>query len=152
MTAGRGSWRGGTSALRVTAAAALVASAAIHVHLWDTGYRHIPTIGPLFLLQAITGAVLALAVLALPRAWSGLAGLAGLAGAGFLASTAAGMVLSAEIGLFGFKDSYSAPWAKASLAVEVIGAALGMALAARTLRTHSFRDAGSDAGTKEEAR
>ncbi|MHB1911984.1 MAG: hypothetical protein ACYCTI_08030 [Acidimicrobiales bacterium] len=149
MTAGRGSWRGVTIALRVTAAAALVASAAIHVHLWDTGYRHIPTIGPLFLLQAITGSVLALAVLALPRPWSGLAG---MAGAGFLASTAAGMVLSAEIGLFGFKDSYSAPWAKASLAVEVIGVALGMALAARTLRTHSFRDAGSDAGTKEEAR
>ena len=135
--------------LRLGAGAALGASAAIHIHLWDTGYRHIPTIGPLFLLQSVTGVVLALAVFSAPGAWSGLAG---LAGAGFLISTAAGMVLSAEVGLFGFKDSYSAPWTKASLAVEVIGAVLGLAMAARSLRTHSFRPAGTDAGAKEEAK
>jgi len=133
--------------LRLATAAALAASAAIHVHLWDTGYRHILTIGPLFLLQAITGAVLAVAVLAAPRPWSGRAG---LAGAGFLASTAAGMVLSAEVGLFGFKDSYSAPWAKAALGVEVIGAVLGLALAGWTLRAHPRHGQGSHAGTKEE--
>jgi len=131
MTAGKCSWRGVTIALRVAVAAALGASAAIHVHLWDTGYRRIATIGPLFLLQAVSGMVLALAVLTVPRRWSGLAG---LAGAGFLVSTAAGIVLSAEIGLFGFKDSYSAPWAQTSLIVEGVGALLGLALAGWTYR------------------
>jgi hypothetical protein len=30
----------------------------IHLHLWQEGYRHIPTNGPLFLLDAVAGFVL----------------------------------------------------------------------------------------------
>ncbi|HVA44078.1 MAG TPA: hypothetical protein VNF50_11400 [Acidimicrobiales bacterium] len=149
MSAGASSWRGVTIALRLAAAAALGASAAIHIHLWDAGYRHIPTIGPLFLLQAIVGALLALAVLAVPPPWSALAG---LAGAGFLFSTVAGLILSVEVGLFGFKDSFSAPYAKASLAVEVFGAVLGLASGGWALRTHPFKSAGPSAGSKEKAK
>lgn len=135
--------------LRLGAAAALGASAAIHFHLWDSGYRRIPTIGPLFLLQAMAAAALALAVLSVPRAWSGWAG---LAGAGFLVSTVAGLVLSAQVGLFGFKDSYSAPWAKASLAVEIVGAVLGLALGGPILKAHLSRTGGNRRGPKEEQR
>src|SRR5580698_4973526 len=40
----------------------LIASGLIHLHLWATGYRHISTIGPLFLLQGIAGIALALVV------------------------------------------------------------------------------------------
>jgi hypothetical protein len=47
-----------------------------------------------------------------------------LAGAGFLASTIGGLVLSAEVGLFGFQDSYSAPFAELSLLVEATGTAV----------------------------
>jgi hypothetical protein len=51
--------------LGVVVGAALVASTgAIHLHLWATGYRTIPTIGPLFLFQGIAGAALAVAVVA----------------------------------------------------------------------------------------
>ena len=39
----------------------------IHFHLWDIGYRHIATIGPLFLLQSIAGLVIGLLVIALRR-------------------------------------------------------------------------------------
>jgi len=44
----------------------LTASAAIHLDLYLTGYRTIPTIGPLFLFQVIVGFALALAIVAAP--------------------------------------------------------------------------------------
>ena len=89
-------------------------SALIHLHLWSTGYRHIPTIGPLFLLQGVVAIGLALVVVATRRAW------AALAGAAFAASTIGGLLLSVEVGLFGFKDSLSAPYATSSLLVESV--------------------------------
>ena len=58
------SWR---LALRVSGAGLLVASAAVHLDLYLTGYRTIPAIGWLFLLQVITGFGLAAAVLASGR-------------------------------------------------------------------------------------
>ena len=45
----------------------LIATAAIHLDLYLTGYRTIPTIGWLFLLQVIAAFGLGLAVLAIPR-------------------------------------------------------------------------------------
>ena len=53
----RRSWLG------IVGAALLVASGAIHLDLYLTGYRTIPTIGPLFLLQVIAAFVLAAAIL-----------------------------------------------------------------------------------------
>jgi predicted lipoprotein with Yx(FWY)xxD motif len=88
-------WRTG---LRVAGAALLVATAGIHLDLYLTGYRSIPTIGWLFLLQVIAAFVLALAVLV-----SG-SRLAAAAGAGFALSTLGGYLLSVWIGLFGFKE------------------------------------------------
>jgi len=88
-------WRTG---LRVAGAALLVATAGIHLDLYLTGYRSIPTIGWLFLLQVIAAFLLALAVLV-----SG-SRLAAAAGAGFALSTLGGYLLSVWIGLFGFKE------------------------------------------------
>jgi predicted lipoprotein with Yx(FWY)xxD motif len=88
-------WRTG---LRVVGAALLVATAGIHLDLYVTGYRSIPTIGWLFLLQVIAAFVLALAVLV-----SG-SRLAAAAGAGFALSTLGGYLLTVWIGLFGFKE------------------------------------------------
>jgi predicted lipoprotein with Yx(FWY)xxD motif len=84
--------------LRVAGAALLVATGGIHLDLYLTGYRSIPTIGWLFLLQVIAAFALALAVL--------LTGsrLAAAAGAGFALSTLGGYLLSVWIGLFGFKE------------------------------------------------
>jgi len=76
----------------------LVASAAIHLDLYLTGYRTIPTIGPLFLLQVIAAFVLAAAILVTGH-W-----LAAAAGAGFAVSTLGGYLLSLWVGLFGFTE------------------------------------------------
>src|SRR5690242_1303833 len=88
----------GLLAARVAGAALLAATGGIHLDLYLTGYRHIPTIGPLFLLQVIAAFVLAVAVLALRNP------LADAAGAGFALSTLGGYLLSLWIGLFGFKE------------------------------------------------
>jgi plastocyanin len=85
-------------ALRLLGAGLLFATAAIHLDLYLTGYRHIPTIGVLFLLQVIAAFLLGLLVLALSRP------VVALAGAGFAASTLGGYILSLWIGLFGFNE------------------------------------------------
>ena len=48
--------------LRVAGAVLLAASASIHLYLYLTGYRSIPTIGWLFLMQFIVGYILTVAV------------------------------------------------------------------------------------------
>jgi predicted lipoprotein with Yx(FWY)xxD motif len=93
--------------LRVAGSGLLIATAAIHLDLYLTGYRTIPTIGWLFLLQVIAAFGLGLAVLAIPRrpAAALLASrLAAAAGAGFALATLGGYLLSVWIGLFGFKE------------------------------------------------
>ncbi len=84
--------------LRLAGAALLIATGAIHLDLYLTGYRHIPTIGWLFLLQVIAAFALAAAVLAIRSP------LVAAAGAGFAISTLAGYLLSVTIGLFNFTE------------------------------------------------
>ncbi len=84
--------------LRVTGAGLLVATGAIHLDLYLTGYRKIPTIGWLFLFQVIAAFGLGAIVLA-----SG-SRLASAAGAGFALSTLGGYLLSLRIDLFGFRE------------------------------------------------
>src|SRR5215211_1949962 len=62
---------------RLVGAALLVAMGWIHLHLYNTGFRTVATIGPLFLLNAVLGAVAALVVLVVPRRWLGWASLVG---------------------------------------------------------------------------
>jgi hypothetical protein len=91
----------------------LVCSAYIHVRLWKSeGYRHIPTIGPLFVVQSIVGMVIGVAVVAVRRVW------VAVLGAGFAVSTMGGFLLSVEVGLFGFQDTWSAPFAKEAFLIE----------------------------------
>jgi predicted lipoprotein with Yx(FWY)xxD motif len=90
--------------LRVAGAGLLIATGAIHLDLYLTGYRTIPTIGWLFLLQVIAAFGLALAVLAIPSRLVVPSRLAAAAGAGFALSTLGGYLLSIWIGLFGFKE------------------------------------------------
>ena len=85
-------------ALRLAGGGLLFATGAIHLDLYLTGYRSIPTIGWLFLLQVIAAFGLGVVVLATGD-W-----LAAAAGAGFALSTLGGYLLSLWIGLFGFKE------------------------------------------------
>src|SRR5579863_2008679 len=104
--------------LAVTGAAFLVWSAVIHLMLWWDGYKDISVIGPLFLVQAIAGIVIALAVVALR--WLALIAVGAATGV----ATAVGLLLSAHVGLFGYKESLSVPYATLSLAVEFTAAFL----------------------------
>ena len=84
--------------LRLAGSGLLIATGAIHLDLYLTGYRTIPVIGWLFLLQVIAAFVLAAAV--------GLLGsrLAAAAGALFALSTLGGYLLSIWFGLFNFRE------------------------------------------------
>src|SRR6266702_4293676 len=71
----RGGWL--QPVLRITGAGLLAATASIHLDLYLTGFKNIPTIGWLFLLQII---------------------------AGFAVATLGGYLLSIWVGLFGFSE------------------------------------------------
>jgi hypothetical protein len=102
----------------VGGAALVVASGWVHLHLWMVGYRDVPTIGPLFLGQAVAGFVLGAALLVLRR-W-----LPAALGALYLLASAGGLLVSDNVGLFGFHDHLDAPYAGLSLVLEGCGAAL----------------------------
>ena len=82
----------------IAGAVLLIASGSIHLDLYLTGYRTIPTIGWLFLLQIISAYVLAVAVLVVRHR------LTYAAAAGFALGTLGGYLLSLKVGLFGFTE------------------------------------------------
>jgi hypothetical protein len=125
--------------LRVVGALLLAAAGGIHLYLWSTGYDSIDWIGPLFLVNAVGGFVLAVAVLIAPRRllfWP--------AGAGALlqAGTLGGLILSSTVGLFGFVESSAASYYWESVIVESIGFVVLAALAAlcRPVRRSLLRE------------
>jgi hypothetical protein len=92
----------------------IVWSSYIHFHLWQKiGYRHIPTIGPLFILQSIVGLMVGILVIGVRRIW------AAVLGVGFALSTLIGFLITVEHGLFGFRDQWSAPFGAQAFAIEL---------------------------------
>src|SRR5580700_5859585 len=88
--------------LRVAGAGLLIATAAIHLDLYLTGYRTIPTIGWLFLLQVI---------------------------AGFALSTLGGYLLTVQFGLFDYREVRTTAGIVAGI-IEVLAFAILAFLAA----------------------
>ena len=103
-------------ALTGTGAGFLVWSAVIHLMLWSDGYKDISVIGPLFLIQGIACIVLAVAIVAFR--WLALVAAGAVAGV----ATAVGLLLTASVGLFGYVESLTVPYAVLSLAVEFTAA------------------------------
>ncbi len=88
--------------LRGLLAASVLLSAVVHLDLWaDEGFRDIPGIGPAFLLNAVAGLLIGLAVLTLPGR------LPLLAAAAFGAATLGAFVVSATVGLLGVHETWS---------------------------------------------
>lgn len=111
-------------------ALAIVVIGAVHLELWAWhGYRHVPTIGPLFLLNAIGAAGLAV----LLAARGGL--LAELGGLGFAVSTLTAYLVSIYHGLFGFVETPHGTPQHVSLAAEI--AAIVLLTTAVALRVTS---------------
>jgi len=120
----------------------LIATAAIHLDLYVTGYRSIPTIGWLFLLQVIAAFGLGLAVLVIPSRFVVASRLAAAAGAGFALATLGGYLLSIWIGLFGFKEVRTG----AGIAAGVVEVAAFVVLAALALAPFPTEAAAHGAG------
>lgn len=95
-------------------------SGVIHLYLWGKqyGYRDVPTIGPLFLIQGIVAILMGLIVIA-----SRQVGVL-LVAAGLLVASVIALVLAIEVGLLGFKDSWLAPYAWTTFYEEIAGAVL----------------------------
>jgi hypothetical protein len=90
----------------------------IHLQLWFEGFRDVPVIGPLFLVNAIGAVVLAGALLAVPvRLLSATAAVSAV----FTAGTLAGLILSLTVGLFGVRETLQVPFVPATLVVESAG-------------------------------
>jgi hypothetical protein len=107
-------------------AACAVYSGYIHLYLWGRQqypYRDIPTIGPLFLIQGIAAIVIGLLTVVSRRVG------ALLVGAGLLVASVVALVIDVEVGMFGFKDSWSVPYVKTTLYEEIVGAVLLLAAA-----------------------
>lgn len=102
----------------------LSVSAGIHLDLYLTGYRTIPTIGWLFLVQFIGGFTLAIAVLVTHSR------LAVAASAAFALSTLSAYLLAVWIGLFGFKEVRTRAGIAAGLIEVAAFATLALAAAA----------------------
>jgi hypothetical protein len=87
----------------VTAIAVLV-SAAVHFQQYLAGYSDVSVIGPMFVLNAVGGVVIAIAVVAW-RHW-----IPTFLAAGFGALTVAAYWYSVLFGLFGFKETVTTGW------------------------------------------
>jgi predicted lipoprotein with Yx(FWY)xxD motif len=107
----------------IAGAALLIASGSIHLDLYLTGYRSIPTIGWLFLLQVIAAYVLAVAIPVTAHR------LAAAAGAAFALGTLGGYLLSLKVGLFGFTEVRTTAGIVAGIIDVAAFAALATALA-----------------------
>ena len=125
-------------ALLVIGAVLTILAGLLHLKLWggQTGYHVVPTIGPLFLIQAISGIALGLILLVTMRLFVVLACF------GLMAGTALGLFLSVQVGLFGFQETWGAPYAKSSVIVEIVGAVLLLAAAIPLAMARGSKNAG----------
>ena len=112
------------TALHRLSVAAILAVGGVHLDLWLWhGYRSVHVIGPLFLLNAI-GAALIAVLLAV-----GGGTLIELAGLGYAASSLAAFLVSVRYGLFGFMEAFNGTpqtisWAAEAIAIALLGSAL----------------------------
>ena len=106
--------------IRIAVAATVAAGGYVHAKLYVDGYRSIPHIGPMFLLQAAVS--FALAVLLL----FGAPLLVQLAAAGTALGALGGFVLSRTVGIWGFTERGFQPHPDALLSVLAEIATLGL--------------------------
>jgi hypothetical protein len=107
------------TALIAAGAGLAIYSGYIHLYLWGRQpypYSAIPTIGPLFLVQGIAAILIGLLVIISRQLY------AVLLGAGLMVVSVAALVIDVEVGMFGFQDSWSVPYATSTLYWEIVGA------------------------------
>jgi predicted lipoprotein with Yx(FWY)xxD motif len=131
--------------LRISGALLLAVSAGIHLDLYLTGYRKIPTIGWLFLLQVIVGFTLTIAALVTRSR------LAAAASAALALSTLGAYLLAVWIGLFGFREIRTRAGLAAGLIEVAAFATLALAAVTAAPARHAVRPAGSGPRVRDRA-
>ena len=131
--------------LRISGALLLAVSAGIHLDLYLTGYRKIPTIGWLFLLQVIVGFMLTIAALVTRSR------LAAAASAALALSTLGAYLLAVWIGLFGFREIRTRAGLAAGLIEVAAFATLALAAVTADPPRHAVRSAGSGPRVRDRA-
>ncbi|PXY29584.1 hypothetical protein [Prauserella flavalba] len=108
--------------LRVLVALGLLGSALVHWVVWLDWARYMDVVGPLFLVNVVAGAVIALAVLVW-RHW-----LPALAAVGFGLATLGAYVLSLTVGFFGVQEQFATQEEVWGVVTEVACVVFGIAL------------------------
>jgi hypothetical protein len=114
--------------VRAVVAAALLGSAWVHYDLWRDGFSDIDVIGPLFLVNAVAGVVIAVAVLA----WNHW--IPAFLAAGFGVATLGAYVLSVTVGLFGVNEQFTTQAEVWGVITEAVCIVLGIALIVMAVR------------------
>jgi hypothetical protein len=96
----------------------MVASALIHLHLWDIAYRYVKTLDVLFLVQVAAAVLLAVALLVTRHILVVAASLLLMAG------TIVGFILARSVGIFGFKLTFTSGLANTVLVIEIVAVVL----------------------------
>lgn len=99
--------------IRIATAVFVLAGGFVHLQLWDSGYRGISYIGPLFVVNGVVSAILAIAVL-VRRSRPVVVG-----GIAFSFVTLAALVMSRTVGLLGFTEREWTDQAVRATAAEV---------------------------------
>jgi hypothetical protein len=122
----------GAWVIRVLVALGLLGSAWVHYDLWGSGgFSDIATVGPLFLVNAVAGVVIAVAVL-LWHHW-----LPALAAAGFGAATLGAYVLSVTVGFYGVQEKFTTQaevWGVVTEAACIVFGIILLVMAVRSRR------------------
>lgn len=134
----------GNAARGLTAASVLL-SAVVHLEIWAQGMRTVPIIGPGFLLNAVGGLVIALAVLLWDHAFPLLAAIA------FGVATLGAYLTSITVGLFGVQETAGGTAATLA-AVSEVTAVLFAVVALLAERGVRRRAGDPDAGAHTAAR
>jgi hypothetical protein len=124
----------GAWVLRGLTAAGLLLSADVHLVLYLGGYEDIVVVGPLFLLNAVSGLALGLLVL-MWRHWLPLLG-----AIGFGALTLAAFYVSTTVGFFGVRETVGGTQQVLAAAAEwVVVVAGALALVVERRRSRAAR-------------
>lgn len=119
--------------MRWMAAAGVLLSGLVHLWLWFDGFRDIAWIGPLFMLNAVAGVLIAVLVVWW-RSW-----FSAFLAAGFGASTLGAFLLSATVGLFGVQEVLVGTWQVVAGVAEIVAVLAGVAVMVQELRSSSAR-------------
>lgn len=101
-------------------AVSVLVSALVHLYLWFDGYQDLEIVGPAFLLNAVAGVVIAVAVMAW-RHW-----LPVVAAVGFGAVTLGAFVVSGTVGLGPVQQQVLGPWEVIAGVAELVAVLVGL--------------------------